>query len=172
MSARFVAFASFLCAAEVVASWWIWGRTPTDTIRVWYSGFWAFEAGRLHYWLPVFASLLALWVVVWYAFLRHGRPITWWLFGGAVGVGLEVATSVLYWRNPGSSDLRGLYQGLWVWHRVPQASDMGWPSFRVYLWDHLVPWAIILVLGMILWVLFEQKVRNTKPIALPGTRNG
>ena len=171
MAARCIAFASFLCGAEVAASWWVWGRAPTDSIRVWYSGFWAFEAGRLHYWVPVFASLLVLWIVGWYAFRRHGRLITW-LFAAALGVGLEVATSVLYWRSSRSSDLRGLFQSLWVWHRVPQASDMGWPSFRVYLWDHLVPWAMVLLVGMTLWVLFEQKARNTTRIALPGTRNG
>jgi hypothetical protein len=172
MPTRFVAFASFLFGAEVVASWWVWGRAPTDTIRVWYSGFWSFEASRLHYWLPVVASLAALWIVVWYTLLRHRRAITWWLFSAMVAVGLEVATSMLYWRSPRSSNLRGLYQSIWAWHRVPQASDMGWPSFRVYLWDHLVPWASALFLGMILWVLFEQKVRNATPIALPGTRNG
>src|SRR3989442_7491564 len=89
--ARVIAFLSLLCGAEVAASRWVWARAPTDSIRVWYSGFWAFEAGRLHYWVPVFASLLALWIVGWYAFRRHGRLITW-LFAAALGVGLEVAT--------------------------------------------------------------------------------
>jgi hypothetical protein len=172
MRARFIAFAGFLCGAEVAASRWVWGRAPTDSIRVWYAGFWAFEAGRLHYWVPVFASLLALWIVGWYTFRWHGRLITWWLVAAALGVGLEVATSMLYWRSVRASDLRNLFQGIWYWHRVPQASDMGWPSFRVYLWDHLVPWAAVLLVGMTLWVLFEQKARNTTRIALPGTRNG
>jgi len=163
MAARFIAFASLLFGAEVAASWWVWNRTPTDTIRVWYSGFWVFEAGRLaHYWFPVFASVLALWVVVWYAILRHGHVITRWLFATVLGVGLEVVTSVLFWGSPQSSNIRGLYQSFWVWHRALQASDMGWPSFRVYLWDHLVPWAVVLLVGItLLWVLFEQKARST-----------
>lgn len=167
MAARLAAFAALLFGADVAASWWVWGRTPTDTIRVWYSGFWLFEAGRLHYWLPVFASLLALWIVVWYALLRHARPIARWLFAAALAVALELATSVLYWRSPRSSDLRGLYQSLWVWHRVPQASEMGWPSFRIYLWDHLVPWVAVLVVGMTLWVLVEHKARSATRVALP-----
>lgn len=100
MAARFTVLAALLFGAEVAASWWVWGRSPTDTIRVWYSGLWAFEAGRLHYWLPVFASLVALWIVVWYVLLRHGRPITRWLFAAALAVALELATSVLYWRSP------------------------------------------------------------------------
>src|SRR5271157_331510 len=106
MTARLIAFASFFCGAEVAASWWVWGRAPTDTLDVLYSGFWAFEAGRLHYWVPVFASLLALSIVAWYAFRRHVRLVVWWLFAAASGVGLEVLTSVLYWRSGRSSPLR------------------------------------------------------------------
>jgi hypothetical protein len=158
MTARFIALASLLFGAEIVASWWVWGRTPTDTIRVWYSGFWPFEAGRLHYWLPVFVAVLVLWIVVWYALLRHGRPLLQWLFTAVLGVGLEVVASVLYWRSPQSSDLRRLYQSVWAWNRVPQVSEMGWPSFRIYLGDHLVPWAVVLVIaGLCLWYLGHSK---------------
>jgi hypothetical protein len=170
MAARFIAFASFLCGAEVAASWWVWGRAPTDTVRVWYSGYWAFEVGRLHYWLPVFASVLTLWIVLWYAFLHHARPLTRWLFAAMLGVGLEVVTSALYWKSARSSDIRGLYQSLWRWNRVPQASEMGWPSFRIYLWDHLVPWAAVVLVGMTLWVLIEHRARSATRVALPGTR--
>lgn len=172
MAARFIAFSSFLFGAEVAASWWVWSRVPTDTLRVWYSGYWAFEVGRLHYWVPVFGSALALWIVVWYSFLRHTRPLTGCLFALALGVVLEVLTSALYWKSAQSSDIRGLYQSVWRWNRVAEASEIGWPSFRIYLWDHLVPWAMVLLVGMTLWVLFEQKGRNTTRIALPGTRNG
>ena len=172
MATRFIAFASFLCGAEVAASWWVWGRAPTDSIRVWYSGFWAFEAGRLHYWAPVFASLSVLWSVGWYALRRHGRLITWWLVGAALGVGLEVLTSVLYWRSVRSSALRDLYQSTWYSNRVPRASDLGLPSFRGYLWAHLVPWAMVLLLGMTLGVLYEQKAGNARRITLQGTGNG
>lgn len=172
MVARFIAFVSLLCGAEVAASWWVWGRAPTDSIRVWYSSFWVFEAGRMHSWVPLFASLVALWIVVWYALRRHGRLIAWWLFGAALVVGLEVLTSVLYWKSARSSDLRDLFQSIWYWHRVPQASDMGWPSFRIYLWNHLIPWALVLLFGMALWVLFERKARTATRIAVPGTRKG
>jgi len=158
MAARLITFASLLFGAEVAASWWVWGRTPTDTIRVWYSGYWAFEVGRMHYWVPVFASVLALWSVIWYALLRRGRPITRWLFSGACGVALEVVSSVLYWRSPQSSSLRGLYQSVWVWNRVQQASERGLPSFRVYLWDHLVPWTIVVLVGVAVWVLFQRRM--------------
>ena len=164
--ARVIAFLSLLVSAEVAASWWIWGRAPSDSIRVWYSGFWVFEAGRLDYWVPVAASLLAVWIVAWYALRRHGRLVTWWLSGAALAVVLEALTSMLYWRSAQSSELRDLFQSIWYWHRVPQASDMGWPSFRIYLWSHLIPWAVVLLLGMTVWVFFEQKARSTARIAL------
>jgi hypothetical protein len=112
MAARFIAFALFLCGAEFAASWWVWGRAPTDSIRVWYSGFWVFEAGRLHYWVPVFSSLLAIWIAGWYALRRHGRSIMWWLFAAALGVGLEVLTSALYWMSARSCYLRNLFQSI------------------------------------------------------------
>lgn len=158
MTARLTAFASCLFGAEIAASWWIWNRTPTDTIRVWYSGFWPFEVGRLHYWVPAFACTLVLWMVAWYALLRKGRPATQWLFTAVLAAGLEVVTSVLYWKGPQSSSIRGLYQSVWAWNRVPQANEMGWPSLRIYLGDHLVPWAVMLVLvGIYLWYLGHRK---------------
>jgi hypothetical protein len=168
MKPRMIALALVLFSAEIVASWWVWGRTPTDTIRVWYSGFWPFEAGRLHYWLPVFAAVLAIWIMVWYALLRHGRPLTQWLFTAVTGVVLEVVTSVLYWRSPQSSDMRGLYQTVWRWHRVPQANERGWPSFRIYLWDHIVPWAVVFLLGMTLWIFIEHRAKGATRAAPPG----
>ena len=44
--------------AEVFASWWAWGRAPTDSLRVLYEGdFLAYEVERLIPWLIVFALL-------------------------------------------------------------------------------------------------------------------
>jgi hypothetical protein len=167
MAGRFIAFVLFLCGAEVAASWWVWGRAPTDSIRVWYPGFWAFEAGRLLYWVPIFASFLTLWIVVWYALRRHSHLITLWLLATALGVALEVLTSVLYWRSAGSSDLRNLFQSMWYWHRVPQGSDMGWPSFRIYLWTHFVPWATVLLLGLAIWYLWSRRREGRADIPTP-----
>src|SRR2546426_2552291 len=113
--ARVIAFLSLLCGAEVAASWWVWARAPTDSIRVWYSGFWVFEAGRLHYWIPVFAAVVALWIVAWYLLRWYGRTkgiqgnhqrrylIAWWLLGAASAVGLGRFTSALYLRSARSS---------------------------------------------------------------------
>jgi hypothetical protein len=169
MVARFIALASLLCGAEVAASWGVWGRAPTDTIRDWYAGFWAFEAGRLHYWVPVFASLLTVWIVAWYALRPHDhaqgiqRRYLWWLFVAASGVGSEVLASALYWRSARSSDLRSLFESTWYWDRVPQASDMGWPSFQGYLWAHLAPWTVFLLLGLGGWS-FWRRWRGIHPV--------
>ncbi len=172
MAARLIAFAALLCGGEVAASWCVWGGAPTDSIRVWYSGFWVFEAGRLHYWLPLLAILLALWTVGWYVLRGHGGLITLWLFTVALGVGLEVLTSVLYWRSARSLHLRDLFQSIWYWNRIPQASDMGWPSFRGYLWDHLIPWAVVLLVGVTLWLFIEHSKRIPKFGTPPTTSTG
>ncbi len=172
MAARLIAFGSLLCAAEVAASWWVWGTIPTDTIKDRYAGFWAFEAGRLHFWVPIAASLLLpLLIVAWYARRRHDHAkgiqhrsfIRWWLFVAALGVGSEVLTSALYWRSARSSDLRTLFQSVWYWQRVPQATDMGWPSFRGYLWAHLAPWTVFLLLGLAVWY-FWRRWRGKQPV--------
>lgn len=160
MAARFVAFALLLFGAEVAASFCIWNRAPTDSIRVWYSGFWVFEVGRLHYWFPLLASVVALWVVARYA-LGHNGLVAWSLFAAALTLGLEVLTSVVYWRSARAADLRDLFQSIWYLHRVPRASDMGWPSFQIYLWNHFVPWALILLLGTVLLALLS-KTRGTQ----------
>lgn len=161
MTARFIGLVSFLFGAEVAASWWVWGGAPTDSIGVWYSGFWVFEADRLHYWGLLFAPLLLLWVVLSRSLLRHSRPIVWWVCAAALGIGLELTSSVLYWRSPRSSDLRGLYQSLWMVNRFPQASNIESTGFRVYLGEHLVAWAIFLIVAMTLFVFFEKKWRKT-----------
>lgn len=161
-------FLSLLFSAEVAASWWIWGRAPSDSIGVEYRRFWAFEASRLHYWLLVCASLVTLWIVSWYALRRHVHFMTSWPLAVVLGIGLEVLTSLLYWGSADASHLRSFFQSGWWWDRVPQASDLGWPSFRIYLWAHLVPWAVVLLLGMILWL--RRAKGGTKRELHPGTR--
>jgi hypothetical protein len=160
--ARVIAFLLLLFSAELAASWWIWGRAPTDSIRVWYSGFIVFEAGRMRYWVPLFAGLAVLWIAAWYLFRRNGHLTAWQLLGAGLAVALEVLTSVLYWGSARSSDLRGLFQSIWAWHRVPQARDLGWPSFRIYLWNHLIPWAVVLIIGISIW-LFKRGNETETP---------
>jgi hypothetical protein len=54
-----------------MASWWIWVRAPTDSIRIRYAGFWDFEFSRLHYSLPILVSVVAVWIGVRYLFRRY-----------------------------------------------------------------------------------------------------
>jgi len=150
---RTLAYLLLLFSAEVAASWWIWGRAPADSLRVWYSGFWAFEAGRLRSWIPVLVLFLLMSIVAWFLLRRSAGLIVGWLFGATLTIGLEVLTSLLYWKSSQSSDLRSLFQSIWYWHRIPQASDLGWPSFRIYLRCHLTPWALVLLFGVMLLLL-------------------
>ena len=34
---------------------------------------------------------------------------------------------------------------------------MGWPSFRLYLWDHIFPWTVILLIGLALWGFARER---------------
>jgi hypothetical protein len=168
-----IAFLPLLFSAEIIASWLIWARAPNDSIRVQYSYFWIFEAGRLHYWVSVLIVIAAGCVVGLY-FLRrrqlyrakhvHGSYqrkhfIERWTLGVGLTLALEIITSALYWRSEVSYGLRDVFQSAWYWHRVPKASDMGWPSFRIYMWEHVVPWAVVVLLGLALGYLRNRRKR-------------
>jgi len=155
-----VALLMLFTGAEVFASGCIWSEAPTDTLRVLYAGFWHFESGRLPYWIPVLISSGLLWGVCWYG-LRLGRHRAFaWIFGGGLAAATEISTSALYWRSAASEYVRNLYESGWYWHRVPQANDLGLPSFRGYLWSHLVPWAVVLLLGLVTWHLWHKRKKS------------
>lgn len=48
---------------EVATSWWTWVRAPSDTLRVRYDSFYAYEGERLFFWLIVISALGALWLL-------------------------------------------------------------------------------------------------------------
>jgi hypothetical protein len=112
--------------------------------------FWVFEAGRLYYWIPAFVTFVAVWIVTRRSIRWRGRPFEAWIFAATLGVGLEVLTSVLYWRSNRSFDVRDLFQSPWYWGRVPRVGDLGWHSFPIYLYHHLIPWALVMLLGLTL----------------------
>src|SRR5262249_46820151 len=162
--ARFILFASLLLGAEVASSLLLWVRAPTDSIRVKYGGFWNFELGRLYFWVLVFGSLTIVWLVARHLlvqrdptiYMHHAIKRTRLSALRTLEVmcvlGLEMFTSALYWLGDKSSHLRSILQSAWSWGRVPGPADLGWPSFfRSYLWYHLAPWAITLLIGIALW---------------------
>jgi hypothetical protein len=180
MAARLLALVALLFGAEVVASWWIWTEAPTDSIRVRYSSFEVFERDRLVGWIIVFASvLIVLFFLRLLALRKRGiedarenlnvfsDPIPFWTVGLVAAISLEVFTSVLYWKSSTSLHLRRLYESVWYWNRVPQPSDIGWPSFRIYMWQHFVPWAIILLLGLTLWHLLSRRKKTHPAVPIP-----
>lgn len=162
-----VAFLALVTGAEVFASGYIWSEAPTDTLRVLYPGFWHFESARLIYWIPVLISAALLWCVCWYALRAARQRVFAWVLGGGLALATEISTSTLYWKSAASGYVRGLYESAWYWNRVPQADDLGWPSFRGYLWSHLVPWAVVLLLGIVAWHLWQRR-REQRAVAHGG----
>ncbi len=146
-----------LCAAELFASWWLWARFPTDSVRVWFSGYWSYEVVRFGIWLAVLTAEFA--ALVMYR-CKKGRdaneynPIHGfrrWVSALCGGFVLESTTSCLYWLTPRSTPIRDIYQSDWYWDRVPRATDLGWPSLVGYWRDHAIAWAVVVILGSLIW---------------------
>jgi hypothetical protein len=132
--------------AEVVPSWQVWSSTPYDSLRVGYPDFAMFEAGRLQFWALMLVMIgLTGAAMAWLANRdsrlsgskenAKAKPLC--LYRSlylASAIALEIGTSVSYW----------------IWNRA-----VGWPSFRpsfqIYLWEHLLPWVIVVSLGLFIW---------------------
>lgn len=139
---------SLLCfIAEVVSSWRVWTGSPYDDIRVGVHGFLQFEAGRLQFWVLILGILGLTGLAMTWLADRNSRlsgskgnvkAERLWLrrslyFVSAIA--LEVGTSGVYW----------------YWNRARMLDNDAWPIFRSHLWEHLVPWAVVVSLGLFVW---------------------
>jgi hypothetical protein len=139
--------------AELAASWCLWTRFPTDSIRVWYPSFWAYEAGRFSGWTIIFVISALLSIL----FLRGRTGRWWWVVATGFAFGLELSTSVWYWAKPASRDVRGMYESIWYWSRVPLPADKGWRSFSGYSFDHAFAWGVVILTA---GVIFRPRRRR------------
>lgn len=58
---RYVAIIVIAILSEIIALWWRWARSPTDSLQAWYQGeFFAYLADWLVPWLVIFATLVSL----------------------------------------------------------------------------------------------------------------
>lgn len=143
--------------AEVVSSWTVWRSSPYDILRA-YPSFAKFEAGRLQFWtlMLVIIGLIGL-AVTWLAnrdnrlsgSKENAKAKRLWLRSSlylASAIALEIGASVLYW----------------YWNRARRPEDFSWPFFRFYLWEHLLPWAVVISLGLFLWNRLAIKWTKTK----------
>jgi hypothetical protein len=144
--------------AEVASSWTVWRSSPYDTLRAGYTGFAKFEAGRLQFWtlMLVMIGLIGL-AMTWLAkrdnrlsgSKENAKTKRLWLRSSlylASAIALEIGASVLYW----------------YWSRARRPEEFGWPIFRFYLWEHLLPWAVVISLGLFLWSRLAIKWTETK----------
>lgn len=157
MRLRVIHLVPLCLLAEVLASLWIWSRAPTDSIRVFYGSYWAFEVGRLYYWIVVALSIALISSMVGY-FSRKRNASSWLMLIPAVL--LEIVTSAIYWRSRQSSPLRQLFQSAWAWHRIPGAADMEWPSLEIYLRVHFIAWAIVVTVALIVLARYSRRGRQ------------
>lgn len=177
MRPNIVGLFTVLLAAEVGSSLWCLLTLPTDT----YLGSLNYIGGRLLFWSLLIALFSVLWFLLGWrlGYLRHGpeaerrvrRQLSHTVrvavaFGTAFAV--ELMTTACYWASSLSTGVRALYQSVWYWHRVPRQSDYGWPSLRGYLVDHLVPWAVIFVTGLLIWFISSKRRRAQRNVPLAG----
>lgn len=165
---RCTIFVLLALLAELAASWWLWSRSPTDALRVVYSGFWSYEVGRLFCWIVLLPLCLAAWLAVRRAFSSWSRGNTGRMFNvlliglaGLLALALEISTSVWYWNTQSSAPVRDLYRSVWYWHRLPQPADQGWPSLKGYVGDHALTWCIVLIVAEgLLWLTLRMIARD------------
>ena len=157
-----------LFTAEIGSSLWRVLTLPSDA----YPGSLNYVVGRLLFWLPLVVLLRILWSLLGRRFepstdqpkdkngKRKGQspspPLV--LVLGAAFI-IEMLTDVLHWESRYSSGIRVLYESVWYWHRVPSQTDYGWPSFRGYFVDHLIPWAVIFVTGLVIRFIWSRRRR-------------
>jgi hypothetical protein len=148
MKAKFAISCLLLLAAEVSASFLVWSGTPTDWIGE-PLHFWRFEISRLQYWALFFSLSALLWIIGWYGLHRRVPGVAMGLLGAVLAVVVEALTSIWYWRQL-------------PWN---QASYLGWSYFPRYFREHLISWAVVLLVGLALWFLWNKRP-GARPVAL------
>jgi hypothetical protein len=161
-------FVLLIGVAEVGSSFWLLSRAPVDGPTYFYNGFPDYEIGRLVCWLPLTALVSLLWVALSRTSGFGGAKTIlgndqsrkygpYLILAFAIGFAIETFTSVCYWMIPYSVGVRSLYESGWYWHRVPQQSDYGWPSFKGYFLDHMIPWAVLFLVGLVIWLTWGRR---------------
>jgi ABC-type branched-subunit amino acid transport system permease subunit len=60
---KIATIAAVTLLTELAASWWMWVRAPTDTQRVEYDTFFAYERPRLLVWLIIMVVVTLVWLL-------------------------------------------------------------------------------------------------------------
>ena len=104
--------------------------------------FWYFEGLRSAYWFGFGLFFAGVYLIGWLWLRRFSAVLVPAILGVICSIATEVMTSIYFWRSLSSN----------------QANDLGWPNFREYFSEHLVSWAVVLViLGPCLWYLQHRR---------------
>ncbi len=167
-----IAYLPLLFIAEIAGSDWIWAGVPTD-VSFDRASFWNFEAGQLQSWAISLLAVGVVWTLIRRLFRQDHPPsvASQILVSFSVltlSTAQEFSTCLLYWRSPKSHALRGMYFASEAnAHLASQPVDWKFESFRMYLLDHLIPWALVFLLGLgfsYLWHNILQKQRSAVPV--------
>lgn len=171
-NARLIGLFSVALLAEGGASLWLLLRSPFDgPLESYYFSLFDYERGRALWWI----SFVALIVLIYALLQRRLRSLAdkqalpnssfLALLTGTLAIGLivETLTSICFWKSPSSKGVRAMYESVWYWERVPRQSDYGWPSFRGYFLDHVIPWAVIFGIGLLVWFIGTRHGEKRAP---------
>jgi hypothetical protein len=144
---RWKAVSLVFVISEIVASLGVWHGTPTDwrglPLRFWHYEFW-----RLAYWIPLAGAACAILWAIWYFLLGRGRNSILLPLTLASSLLIEWVTSVIYWRAL----------------NIEQASFLGWASEFYYIGDHLVCWAMSLLISACVWLFWAHRKSSERAV--------
>ncbi|MGB6691290.1 MAG: hypothetical protein WBE76_25940 [Terracidiphilus sp.] len=145
---RWVAVLLTLAISEVSGSFCAWHGTPTD-----WSGpplhFWNYEFWRLAFWIPLAGGAFAIVLAIWHFLPGIRRCSVVMPLALVFALGVEWITSLSYWRAL----------------TIQQASFLGWPSEFYYIREHLLCWAISLLLAAAALLFWIRRKSVDRPIS-------
>ena len=146
-------------ASDLVGTWAVWGRAPTDTLRVVEPVFWPFALPRLAFCGTAVMIALA-------ARQRIGKERTLSNVQAVpIAVGVETVATAAFWTSPSSARLRLHYEGMARWRWYGKYADTG--AVIGYFVDHCVGVITLLCLtaipatvAIVAWRLVKQYRRD------------
>jgi hypothetical protein len=114
----------------------------------------SFEAWRLKYWFFSFALAGLIWLVAWSCLRRPTnaqnkfpiRKIALVVISAGLCIGAEVATSYSYGRVLPWGDAYRFAPPFFPYN----------PGFQDYVWGHLIGWAVVMLIGLGSWHLWQR----------------
>ncbi|HEX7289253.1 MAG TPA: hypothetical protein VF532_23920 [Candidatus Angelobacter sp.] len=151
---KFLAFTVLLLLADSLGTSAVWIGAPMDAPPEAAPSINSFEAWRLKYWFFFFALAGLIWLVAWNCLRRQTNAqnkfpihkVALVVIGAGLCIGAEIATSYWYWSVLPWRDAYRFEPPFFPYH----------PVFHRYVWTHLISWAVVMLIGLGSWYLWQR----------------